>query len=229
MRAWLVALVIAVTFALVGPRLVGPQSHAASEPFAYVPPDGFKELPATSNRVDASSANAKAWELPDEPATQRPSIVVTHSNVNMQVDEPNLAKMVADMPSAFEDCTWVHRRHEMRTRPDGARVGLIEGECTREIDLRAAGLDTLKASSRKLQLVFPENEGSSIATISYPTEKAARWEPVFEETITKAKGVATRVPAPPTWQYFASGAVGLVLGWLLAKVIVRGKEKEDAK
>lgn len=224
MRAWLVALVVAVTFAFAGPRLVGPQSRAASEPFTFVPPEGFEELPATSNRVDATGA--KAWELPGEPATERPSIVVHHSSVNMQVDETNLAKMVADMPNAFEDCTWVHRRHETRTRPDGARVGLIEGQCDREIDLRAAGLDNIKASSRKLQLVFPENEGSSIATISYPTEKAARWEPVFEETITKAKGVATRVPPPPTWQFVAWGAAGLVLGWLLAKVIVRGKEAE---
>jgi hypothetical protein len=224
MRAWLVAFVVAITFALAGPRLVGPQNRSASEPFAFVPPDGFKELPATSKRVDASGAHA--WELPDEPATVRPSVVVTHSAVNMQVDEANLAKMVTDMPNAFEDCTWVHRRHEMRTRADGARVGLIEGECNREIDLTAAGMGNIKASARKMQLVFPENEGSSIATISYATETAARWEPVFEETIGKAKGVATRVPPPPTWQLLVWGAVGLVLGWLLAKVIVRGKEAE---
>jgi hypothetical protein len=224
MRAWLVALVVALTFAFAGPRLLGEQNRPSSEPFAYVPPDGFTELPATSKRVEAKGAHA--WELPDEPATLRPSIVVTHSAVNMQVDEPNLSKMVAEMPSAFEDCTWVHRRHEMRVRPDGARVGLIEGECNREIDLTAAGMGNIKASSRKLQLVFPENEGSSIATISYPTEKASRWEPVFEETVLKAKGVAVRVPPPPTWQYVAWGAAGLVLGWLLAKVIVRGKEPE---
>jgi hypothetical protein len=149
----------------------------------------------------------------------------------MQVDEPNLAKMVAEMPAAFEECTWVHRRHEMRTRPDEARVGLIEGECNREIDLSAAGMGNIKASSRKLQLIFPENEGSSIATISYPSEKASRWEPVFEETIVKAKGVAIRVPPPPSWHYVAWGAAGLGLGWLLAKVIVRGNEpaKERAK
>lgn len=226
MRAWLVAVVIAIVFAFTGPRLVGPQSTPASEPFAYVPPPGFKELPVTSTRVDATASGAHAWELPEEPAAARPSIVVHHSAVNMQVDEANLAKMVADMPNAFEDCTWVHRRHEMRTRPDGARVGLIEGDCNREIDLSSAGLGNIKANARKLQLVFPENEGSSIATISYPTDKAPRWEPVFEESITKAKGVATRVPPPPSWHYAAWGVAGLVLGWLLAKVIVRSKEAE---
>lgn len=224
MRAWLIAFVVAITFALAGPRLVGPQNRPASEPFTYVAPDGFKELPAKSTRVEASGA--KAWELPDEPATERPSVVVTHSAVNMQVDEPNLAKMVVDMPNAFEECTWVHRRHEMRTRSDGARVGLIEGDCNREIDLTVAGMRNIKASSRKMQLVFPENEGSSIATISYPTDKATRWEPLFEESIGKAKGVATRVPPAPNWQLVVWGAAGLVLGWLLAKVIVRGSDPE---
>lgn len=224
MRAWLVAFVIAITFAFAGPRLVGPQSRPASEPFAFVPPAGFKELPATSNRVDAKGA--KAWEVPDEPATLRPSVVVHHSAVNMQVDEANLAKMVADMPNAFEDCTWVHRRHERRVRTDGAPVGLIEGECTREVDLTAAGMGNIKASSRKLQLVFPENEGSSIATISYPTETAARWEPLFVDTIDKAKGVAIRVPPPPAWQFAAWGVAGLVVGRLVARFILRGKDAE---
>ena len=224
MRSWIIAIVIALTFALAGPRMVGEQNRSSEDPFTYVPPPGFKELPATSKRVD--STGAKAWEIPDEPATVRPSVVVHHSAVNMQVDPPNLAKMVADMPNAFEDCTWVHRRHETRTRPDGARVGLIEGECNREIDLTKAGLGNIKASSRKMQLVFPENEGSSIATISYPTEHAARWEPLFEKTILDSKGVATRVPPPGTWVFVGWGVVGLLLGWLFAKVIVRGKEPE---
>lgn len=226
MRALLVALVVAATFALAGPRLIGPRSRSASEPFAFVPPDGFVETKAASTRVDASSA--RAWELPDEPPRSRPSVVVHHTAVAMQVDEASLAKMVAEMPQAFEDCTWVHRRHETRERPDGARVGLIEGDCNREIDLSAAGLPSIKASSRKMQLVFPENEGSSIATISYPTEHADRYQPVFEATIGRAKGVATRVPSPPTWQWIAWAAAGLAIGWLIAKVIVRDKDAEPA-
>lgn len=225
MRSWILAIAVAATFAVAGPRLIGPQSKAASEPFAYVPPEGFVETKATSSRVDA--AGARAWDLPDEPAKSRPSVVVHHSAIAMQVDEEDLGKMVVDMPNAFEDCTWTHRRHEMRTRSDGARVGLIEGDCNREVDLSAAGLPNIKASSRKMQLVFPENDGSSIATISYPTDQAARFEPMFEATIAKAKGVATRVPPPPAWQRVAWGIAGLILGFLLAKVIV--KDKEPAK
>lgn len=226
MRSWIVAIVVALTFALVGPRLVGPQNQAANEPFSYVPPDGFVETPVTTTRVDAASAAAHAWEMPNEPAKSRPSVVVHHSAIAMQVDEDDLGKMVVDMPNAFEDCTWTHRRHEMRVRPDGARVGLIEGDCNREVDLSAAGLPPIKASSRKMQLVFPENEGSSIATISYATEQAARFEPMFEATISKAKGVATRVPPPPAWQRAAWGLAGLALGWLLAKVIVKNRDEE---
>jgi len=226
MRSWILAIAVALTFALAGPRLVGAQSHSASEPFAYVPPAGFVETTVTSTRVDAASAGAKAWDMPDEPPKSRPSIVLHHSAVNMQVDEDSLGKMVTDMPNAFEDCTWVHRRHEMRTRSDGARVGLIEGDCDREIDLSAAGLKNIVAKTRKLQLVFPENAGSSIATISYPTDQANRFLPLFEATIGAAKGVATRVPSPPAWQLGAWGIAGLILGWLLAKIIVKPKEKQ---
>lgn len=227
MRSWILAIAVAITFALAGPRLVGPQSRPASEPFAYVPPDGFVETKVSSTRVDAASAGAKAWDMPSEPPKSRPSIVVHHSAVSMQVDEGSLGKMVTDMPNAFEDCTWVYRRHEMRTRSDGARVGLIEGDCDREIDLSTVGLPNIKAKTRKLQLVFPENEGSSIATISYPTDQAERFVPLFDASIGASKGVATRVPPPPAWQQGAWGVAGLILGWLLAKVIV--KKRESAK
>lgn len=225
MRGGAIAVFLALVVALVGPRLVGPQSHRATEPFAYVPPDGFVERPASSAKVDA--AGARAWELPGDDVKVRPVVVVTHSKLEMQVDEPSLGKLVGDMPQAFEDCTWTHRRHEMRARPDGARVGLIEGDCEREVDLGGLGLPKAKAKLRKLQLVFPEDEGTAIATISYPADQAARWEPAFEATIDRAKGVATRVPPPSTSQHLAWGLGALVLGGL-AVALVRRKGR-DAK
>lgn len=228
MRAWPIAVVVAVTAGLVGPRLVATPSRAAAEPFTYVPPDGFVERPATSTKVEAPGA--RAWELgpqgSGEDAKNRPVVVVHHSKLAMQVDEPSLGKMVADMPQAFEDCTWIHRRHETRVRSDGARVGLIEGDCEREVDLGAVGLPSTKAKVRKLQLVFPENEGTSIATISYPVDRAARWEPLFEATIERSKGVATRVPPPPTWQHVAWGIGGLVVGGLAA-ALFRKKDRDE--
>lgn len=224
MRTWPIPVVVAVTAGLVGPRLVAPQGRAASEPFGYAPPDGFVERPASSSKVEAPGA--RAWELATEDARTRPVVVVHHSNLAMQVDEPSLGKMVADMPQAFEDCTWTHRRHETRVRPDGARVGLIEGDCEREVDLGAVGMPSSKAKARKLQLVFPENEGTAIATISYPADQAARWEPLFEATIDRSKGVATRVPPPPAWQHVGWGIGGLVLGGLLT-ALLRKKERGE--
>ncbi len=228
MRAWPIPVVVAVTAGLVGPRLVAAPSRPSSEPFAYVPPDGFVERAATSSKVDATGA--KAWEpgpaIAGEDAKTRPVVVVHHSKVAMQVDEPSLGKMVAEMPQAFDDCTWVHRRHETRVRADGARVGLIEGDCEREVDLGAVGMPSAKAKVRKLQLVFPENEGTAIATISYPVDQAPRWEPLFEATIDRSKGVATRVPPPPSWQHVAWGLGGLVLGGLAA-ALVRKKDRDE--
>jgi hypothetical protein len=148
--------------------------------------------------------------------------VVTHSNKEMAVDEVELARVTTEMAKAFEDvCQWEHRRHEMRVRPDGARVGLIDGDCDQEIDLGAFGLPKTKVRSRKLQLIFPDDSGTSIVTISYPTEQAARWEPVFEATIAKARGVATRVPSPPPWMYLAFGVAGAILAWLATALFAR--------
>jgi hypothetical protein len=217
MREWPIVLVVALTAGLVGPRIVGPSDRPASETFAYSPPDGFVPAPVASEKVDA--VGAQAWELRSDDAA-RPVVVVHHSAVSMHVDEVSLGKMASEMPEAFEDCTWTHRRHETRVRGDGARVGLIEGDCERGLDLSVAG-SAIKVRSRKLQLVFPENEGTSIATISYPTEQAARWEPAFEATIDTAKGVATRVPPPPITHHVAWGGAAALLATLAATLLRR--------
>lgn len=196
----------------------------AGTTFAYEPPDGFKPADAHGMNLDAT---AKVWTYDDgTPALMRgaaslPSVVVTHTDKQMSVEERDLAKLVEDMPSVFENCTWVHRRHELRTRADGARVGIIEGDCDREIDLSHLGLPPKTVKQRKLQLMFPDDAGTSIVTASYPTEQATRWEPLFEATIARAKGVATRVPAPPPWMYVAWGAAGLVLGWLAGALLAK--------
>lgn len=228
MRDWLVALVIGITIALVGPRLFGDQSKPASEPFAYVPPDGFVAKSAVGSAKAADTPGAKAWELPASDPGKLPTalIVVHHTAVNMQVDEPSLGKMSQEMAPVFEDCTWEHSRHEMHMRSDGARVGLIEGDCWAEIDLTAVGGEKKRVETKKLQLIFPENEGSSIATISFPKEQAAKLEPVFEATMDRAKGVATRVPMPPIWEYGAFGVAGLVLGRLFAALVLKKKDDD---
>ncbi len=238
MRRRLIACVaLAAAGAIIGPRLVGPQSRSAGAPFAYEPPEGF--VPFTGGSVDLQGA--KAWVAEDDRGGVRPRaseeagastvrVVAHHSDREMSVEESDLAKLAEEMGTAFEDsCAWTHRRHELRTRPDGARVGLIEGDCNRDIDLKQIGLPTQRLRSRKLQLMFPDDRGTSIVTISYPTDQAARWEPLFEATIAKAKGVAVRVPGPSNVALAGWAAAGAILGWLGASIAFRAKRgSEDA-
>ncbi len=232
MRRLIAVLLVAVLAALLGPRLVGPQNHAAGAPFQYEPPEGFVQLPrgsagdhegaqvwvheaAEKKNFDGSVAGART------PAAST-RIILNHSNKEMSVEEADLSKLVEEMPKAFEgSCTWSHRRHEMRVRADGARVGLIEGDCDREIDLSGLGLPSQAVKTRKLQLMFPDDSGTSLVTASYPTDQAAQWAPLLEATIGEAKGVAMRVPAPAPWTLAVWALAGAVLGWLGTAIVMR--------
>lgn len=235
MRRLLLCLVIGLICAALGPRVFGPQNKSAGSAFGYEPPERFalvKEPSVTDQGAQAwayqgSEADAAPVFPTGRPAVDkhtRVTVVLHHSAKEISVDEGDLAKLATEMAKAFEDvCSWSHRRHELRVRSDGARVGLIDGDCNRTIDLRGVGLPEAVIKLRKLQLIFPDDTGTSIVTASYPSDQAARWEPVFEATINKAKGVATRVPPPPPWHYGAFGGAGLVMGWLLAALVLRDK------
>jgi hypothetical protein len=227
---------LAVLAAVLGPRIVGPQNRSAGAPFAYEPPDGF--VPAKDVK-SADVEGASVWMLE---GAERKSfdgsladlrafstrIILNHSNKEMSVEETDLAKLVAEMPKAFEGaCSWSHRRHELRSRSDGARVGLIEGDCNREDELSGLGLPSQPVKMRKLQLMFPDDTGTSIVTASYPADEAARWAPLLEATIGKARGVATRAPTPAPWTHAAWAAAGAVLGWFAtALVALKGSSPE---
>lgn len=228
MRRAIAVLIAAVVLLFLGPLLTSPRGHSAGAPFVYEPPEGFK-IASVNLLSAADKGEAQVWTFTEPsmlaaPNPNPPSVVVTHTKKEMSVEEADLAKLTEEMPNAFDGCTWVHRRHELRTRADGARVGIIEGDCDKEIDLSTFGLPTKIVKQRKLQLMFPDDLGTSIVTVSYASEHATRWEPLFEATIGKAKGVATRTPRPPPWLYLAWGAAGLVLGWL-ATALLNKKSK----
>lgn len=238
-RRLLAVLLVTVLAALVGPRLVGPQDRAAGALFQYAPPEGFVPLPEGS-AGDLEGARVWVNEAVEkknfdgsvaDPKASSTRIILNHSNKEMNVEEAELSKLVVEMPKAFEgSCTWSHLRHEMRVRADGARVGLIEGNCDREIDLSAFGLPSSPVKTRKLQLMFPDDRGTSLVTASYPTDQAARWAPLLEATIGTAKGVATRVPSPSLWTRAAWALAGAVLGWLVMAIAMRSgsaKAKEE--
>jgi hypothetical protein len=216
----------ALTFGLAGPRLTGDarKAHDAGEPFAYTPPEGFVADKARSKD------GVSLYVHPESRDTNPTAVAVHHADKSITFADGELARLVDEMPKAFEDakCTWVHRRHEVVTRPDGARVGLVEGDCDREIDLaELAGLEKKKIRTRKLQLLFPDDKGLSIATASFATEEAARWAPAIESTIHTAKGVAARYPPPSPVQYAMWAAAGAVLGWLAAGLLSRRAKKAE--
>jgi hypothetical protein len=97
------------------------------------------------------------------------------------------------------------------------------------VDLTALGLPAQKVRSRKLQLMFPDDDGTSIVTASYAIDQAARWEPLFEATIGKARGVATRVASPPLVTSAAWGLSSGILVWLAMGLVRRRAKEPEAK
>ena len=92
-----------------------------------------------------------------------PRITLKRSKSGGTVEPADLATIASGMPQVLEPSgvTWTDVRHETRTRPDGTRVGLIEGEC-REQERRP--------QYRRLFFVFPVDGGTVITTAFYGTE-----------------------------------------------------------
>jgi hypothetical protein len=231
-RRFVVSGVFALLLGLVGPLVTGPRGRGAVGPFVYHPPDGFivQPSPDAESTIWIFEETVDSRPLaPDKRAGAAVRAVLHHSTKQMSVEETDLAKLAAEMPKAFADaCTWVHRRHELRQRSDGGRVGLIEGDCNKAVDLSGLGLPEQTLRSRKLQLMFPDGAGTAIVTASYPTDQAARWEPLFEATINKAEGVAVRVASPPFWTRLAWAAAGAILGWLVS-ALAQGRGDKPLK
>ena len=228
MRRAIVVLIVTILSIFVGTALTSPRGKSAGTPFVYEPPEGFKRPSDRIKGIDADHVWIADENLPGSLVQIRnpnpTTVAVTQSEKHMSVEERDLAKLVEEMPGVFVgNCTWVHRRHELRTRADGARVGIIEGDCDKEVDLSSLGLPSKIIKQRKLQIMFPNDEGTAIVTASYVTEQATRWEPLFEATIAKAKGVATRTPPPPNWLYAAWGFAGFVIAWLATAVLMKPK------
>jgi hypothetical protein len=244
MRRAVVA-ITTIVFALVGPKISAPSDRAANEPFVYEPPEGF--LPP-----DAKDASIAAKDLIDAKSDERewvhaltpghivaPRLHLKSSNAKSTVEPADLAKIAEGMPAMLKESgvTWTDVRQETRTRPDKARVGIIEGECTKAVenvgvgDFGPVGKSTaqpVRIIYRRLLFVFPTDEGSAFTTAVYGKDEISKFQPALEATIAKARGVALRVPPPPGWMYFAWGGTGLVIGWIAgAMVEKRGKRTKD--
>jgi hypothetical protein len=205
----------ALGFAILGPRLTRPHDRSADAPFVYEPPEGF--VPDTNAASLEDTTGDRVWTFASAvPQSFVPKISLTHTPSRWTVEEPDLAKAVTGMPDTFEEggVTWTHRRHETRTRADGAHVGLIEGDCVRDLGAGLFGAPPTQQHFRTIQLLFPDDAGTTIVKAYYATSEAAKWEPAIEATIDRSRGVATRLPGTPATIHLAWAVAGLVLGWL---------------
>jgi hypothetical protein len=220
-----VLFVTTLVFAVAGARFSAPHDRRAGEPFAYEPPEGFtpvKDDPAKA--VLEESSVERQWTHPPKSVLGiAPRVHVSESRKGGTVEAEDLERIARGMPSVLEPngVTWTDVRRETRTRADGARVGLIEGECTKKVEEAPFAPADARVRYRRLLFVFPTDEGVAVTTAVYGKDEIATWQPAFEATIGKARGVAVRVPPPPAWLYFAWGGAGLVLGWLALSLIAR--------
>lgn len=211
-----------VLFGAVGPRLTAPHDKKAGEVFVYEPPAGF--VAAKSATAGALEDATRSWVDGSSASTFVARVTMAHSNGTGTVEEGDLAQIVEGLPETFakEGVEWTHRRHETRTRSDRSRVGLIEGDCVSHVKSFLPGV-TADVRFRRLQLVFPDDAGTTIVTAQFAADEAPKWEPLFEASIEKARGVATRVPAAPPWMMVAWGGAGAVLGWLVSSMLASRK------
>lgn len=209
------AAVGAAALAMVGPRLTSARETRAGEPFAYIPPEGF--VPATEKMATVllgePAANESIWVYPNALAKVIPRIALTATKSRGGVDDPSLQKLAEGMPALYGESgiTWITVRHEVKRRADGAKVGLIEGECTKADSPRF----------RIVQLVFPDDQGTHIAIASYALEDVPKWEAPVLASIETARGVRHMASPPPTWMIAAWAAAGAALGFLLATITGR--------
>jgi hypothetical protein len=211
--------VVAVLAGALGPRATAPSDKRADAPFEYVPPDGFVLQPkGTTEAILGAEGVEKVWIYPNL-AGFTPNVTISTSAKTGVTDMAELDALVRGMPSTFSSAgiAWSEVRHELRSRPDGARVAVITGDCER---------GTLKY--RMMQLAFPRDTGTTIATASFPREAADRWERAFEDSVTAARGVAVRHPSPPLWHHLAWGGAAAVLAFLAAAIGGRGKGRGGA-
>jgi hypothetical protein len=224
--------VTTVVVAVVGTRLSAPHDRKAGEPFVYEPPAGFTlvtEDPAKA--VNEETSGERQWTHPPKNANGvQPRVHLSSSNKGGTVEAADLQRISDGMPSILEPngVTWKEVRRETRTRADGARVGVIEGDCTKKVETSLLGGPPTTVRYQRLLFVFPTDEGSAVVTAVYGRDESPVWQPGLDATIASARGVAVRVPPPPGWMYFAWGGAGLVLGWLTLSLLGRREPREPS-
>lgn len=166
----------------------------AGKPFSYVPPSTFNpiSLPAAMN---ADNSVEHVWIEPTVVSKLEPRITLSHAPQQAEIDNAALGVIAAGMPELYEKShgQWTEERHVVHLRPDGARVGLIVGDL----------LTSEETHVKTMQMIFPDDTGTSIATASFDQVSAQRLVPDLEKSLDVATGVKKLGKKPENNVYFA--------------------------
>lgn len=213
-----VVIVVALASAFVGPRLLQKGDAPAGAPFHYTPPADFAHVPDRSGVTDPNT-----WVYAPAASTARfpARYSISHTKSSGLVEPNDLAKIAAGMPEVFRSSgiAWAFARSETRERADGARYGVIEGNASKAT--KEGG--ELGVNYVVRQFVFPDDDGTSIVTASYPRDEMSKWEATFDAAALSATGVARKAPGIAGSSALMWGAGGGMLGALLVMVFVNRK------
>jgi hypothetical protein len=209
---WVPTLAFSALVAILGVHFSGEPEVPAGQPFTYVPPQGFNPVTLPAN-VNADNGVDKIWAEATAVSRIAPRVTLSHTTQETVLDGVALAPLADGLPALYAKShgQWTEERHIVHVRPDGKRAGLIVGDLTTADD----------AHLKTMQMIFPDDTGTSIATASFDQVSAARLVPEFEKSLDDAMGLKKPGKKPENWLYFAYffGATSflIALQWIAAR------------
>lgn len=208
---WAPTLIFAALVAVLAGRAASSPEVPAGAPFTYVPPSTFApiDMPNADPGVD------KVWIEPTAVSKLDARITLHHAAHAASLEEPALAAIAQGMPAMYASShgQWSEVRHVVHSRPDGAKVGLIVGDLTTAENVHM----------QTMQLLFPDDTGSSIVTASFDKVSAERLVPEIEKSMDDAKGVKKLGKEAPGSVYLTYGLGALLVAF--AAQIVFGRRR----
>jgi hypothetical protein len=210
---WLPTLVFCALVTALGVHFTAVSDRPAGKPFSYVPPATFQPISVPAN-LNADNSVDRVWVEPTAVSKLDPRISLSHAPQEAQIDDASLGVIAQGMPALYEKShgTWTEERHVAHLRPDGARVGLIVGDLTTTDELHV----------KTMQLIFPDDTGTSIVTASFDQVSSQRLVPDLEKSLDVADGVKKLGKKPDNnvyYTYFIGALIFAVVAQLaLARV-----------
>jgi hypothetical protein len=187
----------------------------AGKPFSYVPPSTFNPISLPAN-LDPANAVERVWVEPTAVSKINPRITLTHSPQETPLDGFSLAPIADGMPALYAKSggQWTEERHIVHVRPDERRVGIIVG------DLVSADQSHLKT----VQMIFPDDTGTSIVTASFDQVSAQRLVPELEASMDAADGLKKPGKKAENNVYFAWFFGSLIFA-VIAQILFNARKR----